>query len=200
MAHRRSARRSSTTRSRRRKTSSARSTKAGRVGKRLLQHERSGMSTLRWRRVHATRARALSEVAKTYVGQVATAESRRARCATEVIRHAMNSRVFRLTQRRTVEESQRRRARRAPRHRSSRCTAPSCSRNARHCSSSCAASTASAGAAKRSTPESSKALRNFLGERAASIYSGSNEIQRNIIAKRVLGLPIDRDVGRSRAA
>jgi alkylation response protein AidB-like acyl-CoA dehydrogenase len=32
-------------------------------------------------------------------------------------------------------------------------------------------------------------MRTFLGERAASIYSGSNEIQRNIIAKRVLGLP-----------
>ena len=31
--------------------------------------------------------------------------------------------------------------------------------------------------------------RNWLGKRAAPIYSGSNEIQRNIIAKRVLGLP-----------
>ena len=31
--------------------------------------------------------------------------------------------------------------------------------------------------------------RTFLANRAASIYSGSNEIQRNIVAKRVLGLP-----------
>ena len=31
--------------------------------------------------------------------------------------------------------------------------------------------------------------RRWLYYRAASIYSGSNEVQRNIIAKRVLGLP-----------
>ena len=31
--------------------------------------------------------------------------------------------------------------------------------------------------------------RTWLANSAASIYSGSNEIQRNIIAKRVLGLP-----------
>jgi alkylation response protein AidB-like acyl-CoA dehydrogenase len=31
--------------------------------------------------------------------------------------------------------------------------------------------------------------RQWLYFRAGSIYSGSNEIQRNIIAKRVLGLP-----------
>ena len=32
-------------------------------------------------------------------------------------------------------------------------------------------------------------VKQFFFSRAASIYSGSNEIQRNIIAKRVLGLP-----------
>jgi len=31
--------------------------------------------------------------------------------------------------------------------------------------------------------------KNWLFFRAASIYSGSNEVQRNIIAKRVLALP-----------
>ena len=41
----------------------------------------------------------------------------------------------------------------------------------------------------RSHADEIEGMRTFLGERAASIYSGSNEIQRNIIAKRVLGLP-----------
>ena len=39
------------------------------------------------------------------------------------------------------------------------------------------------------TDDEIEGMRSFLGERAASIYSGSNEIQRNIVAKRVLGLP-----------
>ena len=39
------------------------------------------------------------------------------------------------------------------------------------------------------TAEELENTRQWLAFRAASIYSGSNEIQRNIIAKRVLGLP-----------
>jgi alkylation response protein AidB-like acyl-CoA dehydrogenase len=39
------------------------------------------------------------------------------------------------------------------------------------------------------TKQELESTRNWLFYRAASIYSGSNEVQRNIIAKRVLGLP-----------
>ena len=38
-------------------------------------------------------------------------------------------------------------------------------------------------------PDELETTKNWLFYRAASIYSGSNEVQRNIIAKRVLGLP-----------
>ena len=39
------------------------------------------------------------------------------------------------------------------------------------------------------TRQELEGMRQFLSGRASSIYSGSNEIQLNIIAKRVLGLP-----------
>ena len=37
--------------------------------------------------------------------------------------------------------------------------------------------------------EELEATRAFLSSRAHTIYGGTNEVQRNIIAKRVLGLP-----------
>ena len=48
---------------------------------------------------------------------------------------------------------------------------------------------ASAGKAKASTTTSSSSTRDWLRSRGNSIEGGTSEIQLNIIAKRVLGLP-----------
>jgi alkylation response protein AidB-like acyl-CoA dehydrogenase len=39
------------------------------------------------------------------------------------------------------------------------------------------------------TPEELAAVRTWLSGKAGSIYGGSNEVQNNIISKRILGLP-----------
>ncbi len=106
----------------------------------------------------------------------------------EVIRHSMNSRVFRLTQRRTVEESS-----------DGKTPGPATSifkmygtELQQERSALLVKLRGFQGIAWSGTDfaeDEIEGMRTFLGERAASIYSGSNEIQRNIIAKRVLGLP-----------
>jgi alkylation response protein AidB-like acyl-CoA dehydrogenase len=155
------------------------------VGKRLLQHERSGMSALVGGGPRDAGPN-LPEVAKNYIGDENGRLSDPA-LRTEVIRHAMNSRAFRLTQRRTVEES------------SGSTPGPATSifkmygtelqqqRSALLVNIRGFSGVGWAGDAF--TTDEIEGMRSFLGERAASIYSGSNEIQRNIIAKRVLGLP-----------
>jgi alkylation response protein AidB-like acyl-CoA dehydrogenase len=156
------------------------------VGKRLLQHERSGMSAL----VGSGRVEggpSVTDVAKTYVG-IRDGKLANQSLRAEVIRHAMNSRVFRLTQRRTVEESS-----------DGRTPGPATSifkmygtelqqeRSALLVKLRGFRGIGWSGDAFEG--DEIEGMRTFLGERAASIYSGSNEIQRNIIAKRVLGLP-----------
>ncbi len=158
------------------------------VGKRLLQHERSGMSAL----VGGARIEGgpnLTEVAKACVG-IDRRDGKLADAAlrTEVLRHAMNSRIFRLTQRRTVEESS-----------DGATPGPATSifkmygtelqqeRSALLVKLRGFNGIGWSGAAFSN--DEIEGMRTFLGERAASIYSGSNEIQRNIVAKRVLGLP-----------
>ena len=156
------------------------------VGKRLLQHERSGMSALVGGGPRDAGPN-VAEVAKAYVG------SRDGKLAdpalrAEVIRHSMNSRVFRLTQRRTVEESS-----------DGKTPGPATSIFKMYGTELQQERSALlvklrgfngiAWSGGDFDEDEIEGMRTFLGERAASIYSGSNEIQRNIIAKRVLGLP-----------
>jgi alkylation response protein AidB-like acyl-CoA dehydrogenase len=155
------------------------------VGKRLLQHERSGMSALVGGGPRDPGPN-LSEVAKTYIDQNNGKLGEPALRA-EIIRHAMNSRAFRLTQRRTVEES------------SGSTPGPATSIFKMYGTELQQQRSALlvkirgfrglGWSGDTFTNEEIEGMRSFLGGRAASIYSGSNEIQRNIVAKRVLGLP-----------
>ncbi len=147
------------------------------VGKRLLQHERSGMQAL----VRGSAGEAetgLLDAARAALGEhdgkLADAARRN-----QVVTYEMNRHAFRLAQRRAVEESD------------GGTPGPLTSIFKIYGSE-----------LQQQYYELMTSMRGFEGfkagrevtkqwlfYRAASIYSGSNEIQRNIIAKRVLGLP-----------
>ena len=157
------------------------------VGKRLLQFERGSMSTL----VDGAAAR---EAGPTLEGEARKfAGEREGRIAddalrSQVVRHNINNQSFRLTQRRIVEEAK-----------DGRTPGPATSifkmygtELQQEKSSLFVEMRGTQGLGWEGESFSRREIedtRTFLANRAASIYSGSNEIQRNIIAKRVLGLP-----------
>ena len=155
------------------------------VGKRLLQHERSGMQALVRGSAGEGEAGAPEE-AKVALG-VRDGKIADPALRSDVLIQEMNSQAFRLTQRRAVEESdggtpgpvtsifkiygselQQQHYELLTKMRGVR----GFGMDARACNAA-----------------ELEITRQWLFCRAASIYSGSNEIQRNIIAKRVLGLP-----------
>jgi len=162
------------------------------VGKRLLQHERSGMESLVSGGA-STDALSLVDEARRCLGEDSRAAGRIAdpEYRRQVLQYEMNGRSFRLAQRRAVEESEG--------------GTPGAvtsifkiygselqqayydlllsMRGVRGYGDTMAHDNAQFEGRELS------ATRDWLFYRAASIYSGSNEVQRNIIAKRVLGLP-----------
>ncbi len=157
------------------------------VGKRLLQFERGSMATLVGGAAVREAGPTLEREAKKYVGE------QDGRIADEalrgqVIEHNMNDHAFRLTQRRTVEEAK-----------DGRTPGPATSifkmygtELQQDKSSLFVAMRGTRGLGWEGDGFDAREIgdgRAFLANRAASIYSGSNEIQRNIVAKRVLGLP-----------
>ena len=155
------------------------------VGKRLLQHERSGMASL-------VSGSASSEESTLVIEARRCLGEREGRLADpayrqEVLRYEMNNHVFRLAQRRAVEESD------------GGTPGPVTSIFKVYGSELQQAwydlTTRMRGVKGFGddpaifSPEELETTRRWLYYQAASIYSGSNEVQRNIIAKRVLGLP-----------
>ena len=157
------------------------------VGKRLLQHERSGMASLVGAQSRDPGA-SLLEVAQNYIGTDAEGKVADASIRQRLIDHEINNAAFSLTRKRTVQEAE-----------DGKTPGPATSifkmygteleqdKSSLMCE---LRGTQGIGWDDRNfNADELEWTRAWLGNRAASIYSGTNEIQRNIIAKRVLGLP-----------
>ena len=160
------------------------------VAKRLLQHERSGIHMLAeaasGSKRTANAGMTLTEAAKHYVGMTCD-RLRDPILRDEVVKHQMNARAFALTQARTVEESEGG----TPTFATSIFKFYGAEVRKRQLELQLSArGTQSLGwEGEAFTPEEQGVTRNWLGSKAGSIAGGSNEVQLNIVSKRVLGLP-----------
>ena len=155
------------------------------VGKRLLQHERGSMASLVGGAATDPRPM-LQDEAKRYAGDD-DGRIANPRLRSQVVVHNMNDHAFRLTQRRAVEEAQ------------GGGTPGPITSIFKTYGTELRQEKSSLFVEMRGTEgllwdeafdnQHLEDTRTWLADRASSIYSGSNEIQRNIIAKRVLGLP-----------
>jgi alkylation response protein AidB-like acyl-CoA dehydrogenase len=157
------------------------------VGKRLLQHERSGMSQLVGAR-NRDPGRSLDEVAVEYLGTDADGRIDDPGLRARVLEHNMNGHAFRLTQRRTVEESEDG-STPGPATSIFKMYGTELQQDKADLMCQLRGFRGYGWSGASFNDDEREWTRAFLSTRAASIYSGSNEIQRNIIAKRVLGLP-----------
>lgn len=157
------------------------------VGKRLLQHERSGMESLLAGSTGNRGFSGLSAIGKHYIGEVD------GKLADDSLRHSvasydMDSRALKLTQKRVVEESADG-ATPGPATSIFKVMSTDLEKIYFDLATSLKGSQGFGWEGEGFSEPELADLRQLMSSRAASIYSGSNEIQRNIIAKRVLGLP-----------
>lgn len=155
------------------------------VGKRLLQHERSGITSLAGGGQQA--GSRLPTLAKKYLGDVDGKIADHS-FRDKIVLHEMNAKALQLTQKRTVDETA-----------DAKTPGPQTSmfkyygsilmQEAADLSRDVRGSQGMGWEGSSFDAAELESTRSFLSSRAASIYSGSNEIQFNIIAKRVLGLP-----------
>ena len=153
------------------------------VAKRLLQHERSGMLALTsgTNREIGIELDALAKACLGEIGGKIDDPSVRA----EIARHYINAQAFRLTQRRTVEES----AGSTPGPATSIFKLYGANLAKERSEMQVAMLGTSAIGWESDDSGEHEITRSWLGGKARSIAGGSNEVQLNIIAKRVLGLP-----------
>jgi alkylation response protein AidB-like acyl-CoA dehydrogenase len=166
------------------------------VGKRLLQHERSGQGGLgarsgRTQPVGVTVDLDLVATARRYLGTEEDSGSggiADAALRGRVIDWKMASRAFQLTQRRAAEEN---RSGSTPGEATSifKLYGATLARERQDLLVQLMGFRGLGWDGEGFSDQEVGAMRSFLASRAVTIYGGTNEVQQNIIAKRVLGLP-----------
>jgi len=156
------------------------------VGKRLLQHERSGMESLLQGGTSKGKSN-LSSIAKEYIGE-ADGKIADSAMRDQVLQYEMAQRSLNLTKRRVIQESADG-ATPGPATSIFKVMSTDLEKIYSDLATSLRGSQGFGWEGDAFTDTEREDMRVLLSSRAASIYSGSNEIQRNIIAKRVLGLP-----------
>jgi len=155
------------------------------VAKRLLQHERSGMNGARG---GGDKAVALGVVAKKYVGEDAQGRLADSDLRTRIVMNEIDQKALQQTVRRAALESK---------GNSGPSAATSIMKNANMKIAQDRAELTLEFMGHQGlgwdgdgfTEEERNAVRSWLSGKAGSIYGGSNEVQNNIISKRILGLP-----------
>lgn len=162
------------------------------VGKRLLQFERSGIGGLSGAKnnkkaTKAEPANPLAETAKQYMGEadgkIADQDARE-----KVLGHAMLDRAFKLTARRVSEESS---SGKTPGAATSifKLVGAGLDRTSKELKSELMGFSGMGWEGEGFSEKELYDTRMWLNSRAVTIYGGTNEVQMNIISKRVLGLP-----------
>lgn len=161
------------------------------VAKRLLQYERSGATRSapsKEKKKTATPAlNPLAKIAKEYAGEdngkIADPSTRAA-----VLEHLMQERALALTATRVVQESK---SSGAPGAATSifKLVGSTLAKNGSELKSQLRGSNGLAWQGDNYSADELESTRSWLRDRAVTIYGGTNEVQLNIIAKRVLGLP-----------
>jgi alkylation response protein AidB-like acyl-CoA dehydrogenase len=157
------------------------------VAKRLLQHERSGMNGSRGPG-SANGNVALGVVAKKYVGEDEQGRLADSDLRTRIIQNEIDTKALQLTVRRSALEAK---------SNSGPSAATSILKNANMKAAQDRAeltlefmgSQGLGWEGGNFTADELSAVRTWLSGKAGSIYGGSNEVQSNIISKRILGLP-----------
>jgi len=159
------------------------------VAKRLLQFERSGIGGLSSAggKKKVKKRNDLADLAKTYRGEsnglISDSGAR-----DEVLNHSMLERAFQLTASRVAQESQ---SGKTPGATTSifKLVGANLARRSTELKSTLMGTQGIGWEGSEFTDFELETTKNWLSTRAVTIYGGTNEVQMNIIAKRVLGLP-----------
>ncbi len=159
------------------------------VAKRLLQHERSGIHTLAAAATGRGRQQTgltLKEAAIEYIG-LSDGKLSDLQLRDDILRNRMKTRAFTLTQNRTVAESEGG----TPGAATSifKLFGADLAKEQLELQLKVRGTQSLGWEGEMFTEDDRSVTRAWLGSKAASIAGGSNEVQLNIIAKRVLGLP-----------